>query len=154
MVLTELPRWCNGEESACQCSRHERHEFDPWVGRSPRLGNGNPLQYSCLENSMVREARWVTVCGFSKSTHTERLSTNTQTYTWETKEGTAQCFGLQKRSSPSYKKGNKILIRILWSVSLQNVNALTSKENDSRQLPQSHLLEKSQSWGWDKMLGV
>ena len=57
MVLTELPRWCNGEESACQCSRHKRHEFDPWVGRSLRLGNGNPLQYSCLENSMVREAR-------------------------------------------------------------------------------------------------
>ena len=44
------------------------------------------------------------------------------------------------------------MIRILWTVSLQNVNALTSKENDSRQLPQSHLLEKTRSWGWDKML--
>ena len=49
---------------------------------------------------------------------------------------------------------NKILIRILWTVSLQNVNVLTSKEKDSRQLPQSHLLEKTRSWGWDKMLGV
>jgi len=26
----------------------------PWSGNSPRKGNGNPLQYSCLENSMLR----------------------------------------------------------------------------------------------------
>ena len=30
-------------------------------GRSPGVGNGNPLQYSCLENYMDREARQVTV---------------------------------------------------------------------------------------------
>ena len=30
-------------------------------------GNGNPLQYSCLENSMDREAWWATVHGVSKS---------------------------------------------------------------------------------------
>ena len=29
---------------------HKRHRLDPWVGRSPGEGNGNPLQYSCLEN--------------------------------------------------------------------------------------------------------
>ena len=29
--------------------------FDPWVGRSPGGGHGNPLQYSCLENPMDRE---------------------------------------------------------------------------------------------------
>ena len=29
----------------------------PGLGRSPREGNGNPLQYSCLGNSMDREAR-------------------------------------------------------------------------------------------------
>jgi len=28
----------------------------PELGRSPREGNGNPLQYSCLENSMDRGA--------------------------------------------------------------------------------------------------
>ena len=28
----------------------------PESGRSPKEGNGNPLQYSCLENSMQREA--------------------------------------------------------------------------------------------------
>ena len=30
----------------------------PWLGRSPREGNGNPLQYSCLENSMDGGAWW------------------------------------------------------------------------------------------------
>ena len=35
----------------------------PGSGRSPGEGNGNPLQYSCLENSMDREAWWATVHG-------------------------------------------------------------------------------------------
>ena len=30
-------------------------------------GNGDPLQYSCLENSMDRRAWWATVCGVAKS---------------------------------------------------------------------------------------
>ena len=33
----------------------------PEPGRSHRVGNGNPLQYSCLENPMVRGAWWATV---------------------------------------------------------------------------------------------
>ena len=36
-------------------------------GRSPGEGNGNPLQYSCLENSMGREAWRATVRGVAKS---------------------------------------------------------------------------------------
>ena len=39
----------------------------PGWGRSPREGNGNPLQYSCLENPMDREAWWATVPEFTKS---------------------------------------------------------------------------------------
>ena len=39
----------------------------PGSKRFPGEGNGNPLQYSCLENSMDREAWWVTVHGVSKS---------------------------------------------------------------------------------------
>ena len=38
----------------------------PGSGRSPGEGNGNPLQYSCLENSMDRGAWWATVHGFTK----------------------------------------------------------------------------------------
>ena len=39
----------------------------PGSGRSPGVGNGNPLQYSCLENSMDRGAWWATVHGAAKS---------------------------------------------------------------------------------------
>ena len=39
----------------------------PELGRSPGGGNGYPLQYSCLENSMDRGAWQATVCGVSKS---------------------------------------------------------------------------------------
>ena len=39
----------------------------PGLGRSPGEGNGNPLQYSCLENPMDRGAWWVTVRGVAKS---------------------------------------------------------------------------------------
>jgi len=39
----------------------------PGSGRSPGIGNGNPLQYSCLENSMDRGAWQATVHGVAKS---------------------------------------------------------------------------------------
>ena len=39
----------------------------PGLRRSPGEGNGNPLQYACLENSMDRGAWWATVHGVAKS---------------------------------------------------------------------------------------
>ena len=39
----------------------------PESGRFPRGGNGNPHQYSCLENPMVRGAWWAIVHGGAKS---------------------------------------------------------------------------------------
>ena len=38
----------------------------PGLGRSPREGNGNPLQYSCLENLMDRGTCWATVHGLQR----------------------------------------------------------------------------------------
>ena len=49
----------------------------PGSGRSPGEGNGNPLQYSCLENPMDGGAWWATVHGVAKSR--TRLSDFTQT---------------------------------------------------------------------------
>ena len=49
----------------------------PGSGRSPGVGNGNPLQYSCLEDSMGRVAWWDTVLGAAKSRILLRLSTHT-----------------------------------------------------------------------------
>ena len=39
----------------------------PGSGRSPGEGSGNPLQYSCLDNSMDRGARWAIIHGAAKS---------------------------------------------------------------------------------------
>ena len=39
----------------------------PGSGRSPREGNGKPLQYSCLGNPMDRGPWWATVRGVAKS---------------------------------------------------------------------------------------
>ena len=39
----------------------------PGSGRSPREGNGKPLQYSCLENPVDGGARWTTVHGVAES---------------------------------------------------------------------------------------
>ena len=41
--------------------------FNPGLGRSPRGGDGKPLQYSCLENPMDRGAWQSTVHGVTKS---------------------------------------------------------------------------------------
>ena len=49
----------------------------PGSGGSPRGGNGNPLQYSCLENPVDRGAWWATIHGVTKSqTQLGNLSTH------------------------------------------------------------------------------
>ena len=48
----------------------------PGLGRCPGEGNGNPLQYSCLENPMDRGAWWAIVHGVAKGqTQLKQLST-------------------------------------------------------------------------------
>ena len=44
-----------------------RPGFSPGLGRSPREGNDNPLQFSCLENPMDGGAWWATVHGVTKN---------------------------------------------------------------------------------------
>ena len=54
----------DGKESACNGGDPGSI---PGSGRSSGEENGNPLQYSCLENSMDRGVRQVTVYGVTKS---------------------------------------------------------------------------------------
>ena len=54
----------------------------PGSGTSPGEGNGNLLQYSCLEDPMGREAWWATVHGVAKNQ--TRLSDHTTTTTTTT----------------------------------------------------------------------
>ena len=48
----------------------------PGPGKLPAEGNGYPLLYSCLENSMERQVWWATVYGVAESGMTEHLSMN------------------------------------------------------------------------------
>ena len=56
-----FPGGTGGKEPTCQCRLGVRDAgLIPGSGRSPGEENGNPLQYSCLENPMDRGAWWAT----------------------------------------------------------------------------------------------
>ena len=59
----------SGSESKASARNAEDLGFIPWLGRSPGEGNGNPLQYSCLENPMDRGAWQATVHGLQRVGH-------------------------------------------------------------------------------------
>ena len=58
------PGGWDSKESACNA---EDPGLIAGMGRSRGVGNGNPQQYSCLENTMNREAQWATIHGATKS---------------------------------------------------------------------------------------
>ena len=62
-----LPGGSEGKESACNAGDLG---LIPGLGRSPGERNGYPFQYSCLENSMDREARQAAVHGGHKESDT------------------------------------------------------------------------------------
>ena len=57
MYFLGLPRWFSGKEPA----NAGNVDLNPEFGRSLGEGNGNPLQYSCLENPVNRGALWAIV---------------------------------------------------------------------------------------------
>ena len=62
-----LTRWLSDKESACQAGDIRDMGSIPQSGRSPGGGNGNLLQYPCLENPMDRGAWWAMVHGVAKN---------------------------------------------------------------------------------------
>ena len=71
----EFPGGSDGKESTCNAGDLG---LITGLGRSPEEGSGNPLQYSCLENSMDRgETWWATVHGVAK-----KLNRVTNTFTF------------------------------------------------------------------------
>ena len=64
LCIQGFPGGSEGKASACNVGDMGSI---PGSGRSPGEGNGNPLQYSCLENSMDRGAWWATVHGVAKT---------------------------------------------------------------------------------------
>ena len=69
--LLGFPGSSVSKESACSAGDLG---LIPGLGRFPGEGNGNPLQYSCLENPMDREAWQVTAHGAQESDMTQQLN--------------------------------------------------------------------------------
>ena len=63
LIFMSFPGSSDGKASTCNAGDPGSI---PGSGRSSEKGNGNPLQYSCLENSMDREAWQTTVHGVAK----------------------------------------------------------------------------------------
>ena len=63
-IYMGFPGSSAGEESACNAGDLG---LIPGSGRSPGEGNGNPLQYSCVDDPMDSRAWWATVHGVTKS---------------------------------------------------------------------------------------
>ena len=58
-----------GRRSKFRSCQYRDSDLIPGSGRSPEVGNGNPLQYSCLENPMGRKAWQVTVMESQRVRH-------------------------------------------------------------------------------------
>ena len=71
-----FPAGADGKESTCNA---RDLGVIPGLGRSPGEGNGNPLQYSCLENPMDIGACWATAHGVSESDAAEPLTLSYKT---------------------------------------------------------------------------
>ena len=82
-----FPGGTGGKEATCQCRRHKRRRFHPWVGRSPGEGIGYPLQYSwaspvaqLVKNLPAKQETWVPSLGLEdplekgKATHSSILA--------------------------------------------------------------------------------
>ena len=78
----------------------------PGLGRSPGEGNGNPLQYSCLENSTEES-------GGLQSTRSQRVPLSHATFT--------SAFFMVQLSHPHMATGKTIALTI-WTFSASNVS--------------------------------
>ena len=86
--VNSIPGASAGKESACNAGALGSV---PGLGRSPGGGNGNPRQYSCLENPMHRGAWWAAVIVHGVPKTQTRLATKTQERAWSRRDGSPPC---------------------------------------------------------------
>ena len=112
-----LPRWLSGKECACNAGDTD---LIPELGRSPGEGNGNPLQYSCLVNTMSRRAWGAIVYGIVKeSDTTEWLNKNIN---WEILPAAlSNCLWGSSQVSAQFCHFPKAALRVVMGVWAENV---------------------------------
>ena len=91
------------------------------LGGSTGEGNGNPLQYSCLENPTDRGAWWATVRGVLKSrTWLKQLSTHA--HSWGT--GPGRSWAVRTLASLSARLGKRAVLtfHVLWLLAHQSLS--------------------------------
>ena len=108
--LMGFPGGARGKEPACQCRRHKRHGFNPWVRKFPWK-----LQYPCLENPLGRRFWWTTVHRVAKSpTRLKQHSTHTHILT---QKSHSQVFTQEKLKYVSIKRLIKsTFISVLFTI--------------------------------------
>ena len=67
LAAAQMTGGASGKGHTCQCRRDERSWLNPWFRKIPWRRACNPLQHSCLENSMDRGARKAIVHRVAKS---------------------------------------------------------------------------------------
>ena len=95
-----------------KAGRHKTHGFHPWVRKIPWRRNGNPLQYSCLKNTMDRGAGW------AKSTGLQRVG-----HDWASEHSF-------KRKAIEHRWRGPLLWHLGWSNILLQVPRITTKTLD------------------------
>ena len=147
--LNGLPRWLSGNKSSCQC---RRCGFNSWVRKIPG-GGCNPLQYSCLENPMDRQARWASV---------HRITKNSD-MTWAPKSLVIEAMKLKdtcslekKTNLDSILKSRDITLQtkvhlvkaMVFPVIMCGCESWTLKKAERRRIDASEL------WCWRRLLRV
>ena len=149
-----LPRWHSGVNNlsvtagdACSI---------PGSGRSHRGGNGSPLQYSCLGNSMGWGAGRATVCGVTKSwtqvsksrTEQTKLGARAEvgeiTKDWDGQEipkGVEECWALKGHVLDSWKGGEDIPGEDIWVGREINVHNISKRQQEEQRS-----WERRQGW--------
>ena len=106
----ELLRWyslfdTDGKESACSAGDLG---MIPGSGRSPGEGNGYPLQYSCLENSMDRGAWWLNFTNFQRNTNQNQNEISSHTCLLSIKQKITSVGKVLEKRKPWYTADGKI----------------------------------------------
>ena len=100
--IVDLLGHISAKEPNCQCKKHKRHGFNPWVGEISGGEHGNPLQYSSLKNPM--ESGGLQTIGLQRVKHDWSFLSQKQ-YGYERK----QILSMSTPIPPSHIYGRHVL---------------------------------------------